>query len=58
LPWSLKLIERFEARWDWDRLSGNESLHLPTLRPADIVAIMEFKADIPPPPSYDDDIDF
>ncbi|WP_262967075.1 hypothetical protein [Methylobacter psychrophilus] len=41
LPWSLELIERFEERWCWMALSPNESLHLPTLRPADIVAIME-----------------
>jgi hypothetical protein len=43
LPWSLELIERFEERWywDWEELFKNATLHLLTLRPADIVAIME-----------------
>jgi len=65
LPWSLELMERFEARWNWEYLFARNR-DLPTLRPADIVAIMEFnkaRADIPQPPCYDiesfqDDIDF
>lgn len=40
LPWSLDLIDRFDDRWDWKFISANEALHLPLLRPADIVEIM------------------
>ena len=26
LPWSIELLEHFEERWDWHRLSWNKSL--------------------------------
>ena len=42
LPWSLELIERFAERWKSHLFGMNATLHLPMLRPADIVAIMEF----------------
>ena len=65
LPWSIELIEYFVEQDVWNPLFAPFK-DLPTLRPEDIIAIMEFneaRADIPQPPSYDiesfqDDIDF
>ncbi|HBA67153.1 MAG TPA: hypothetical protein DCZ48_13435, partial [Methylococcaceae bacterium] len=44
LPWSFELIERFESRLDWMSSAAVAVMYkdLPTLRPADIVTIMEY----------------